>query len=77
MEAVSIPRAAELRTPRRGLGGKPYIGPKVQVHIPEMDYDAVIDEMEARGWSEDRYPEMLREVFAAGVAALGLPRGGA
>lgn len=76
--SITIPRAADLRTgPRRGAGGKPYIGPKVQVHIPEWVYDAVLDGMEARGLGDDDYPEMLREVFAAGVTALGLPRGGA
>lgn len=53
---------------------KPYIGPKVQVHVPEADYDAIIDEMEARGWTEENYPDMLREVFAAGVQALKIQR---
>lgn len=77
MQTFSIPRAAELRAPRRGLGGKPYIGPKIQVHVPDSDYDAVLDEMQARGWSDEAYPEMLREVFAAGIVALGLRRGGA
>lgn len=71
---LDIPRAAELRPNRRGVGGKPYIGPKVQMHVPGEHYDAVLDLMEQRGWGEDRYADALREVFAAGVSAL---RGGA
>ncbi len=76
---LDIPRAADLRPVRRaaGLGGgKPYIGPKVQVHIPEEDYDAVIDLMQERGLREDEWSDALRAVFAAGVSALGLRRGG-
>lgn len=77
ISSITIPRAADLRGPRRGPGGKPYIGPKVQVHIPEEVYDAILNGMEQRGMGDDDYPDMLREVFAAGVAALNLPRGGA
>lgn len=56
---------------------KPYIGPKVQVHVYETDYNVLIEEMERRGWGKADYPDMLREVFRAGVAAVsvGAPRG--
>lgn len=77
---LTIPRAEALReqrAPRRGAGGRPIIGPKVQVHIPDEQYNAILDEMEVRGWGDEDYPDMLREVVAAGVVALGLLRGGA
>lgn len=64
---ITIPRAAELRPPRRGAGGRTYIGPKVQVNIPEEQYDAVVDLMEAEGVE---WADALRTVFAAGVDAL-------
>jgi hypothetical protein len=75
--ALAIPRAAELRPARRTVsGGRPYIGPKVQFNVPPDEYDFVLDMMEEYGWTEERYPEALREVFAAGVAALRAARGG-
>lgn len=67
---LNIPRAAELRPPRRGNGGRPYIGPKVQVNIPEEEYDTIIDMMEANGLVEEQWAEMLRAVFSAGVECL-------
>lgn len=71
MIVLEIPRAAQLRPPvRRGIGGRPYIGPKVQVNIPEEHYDAVLNIMEERGLSEEDWADALRFVFAAGVAAL-------
>lgn len=73
--ALLIPRASDLRPQRRpGVGGRRYIGPKIQANIPEEHYDFVLDLMEQRGWTEERWPEALREVFAAGVAAI--ERGG-
>jgi hypothetical protein len=73
---LDIPRAAELRPAvRRGIGGRPYIGPKVQVNVPEAHYDAVIDLMQAQGLREEQWADALRVVFAAGVEALGLCRG--
>lgn len=71
MTRLDIPRAADLRPTRRGVGGKAYIGPKVQMHVPGEHYDFVLELMEARGWGEDRYAEALREVFAAGVELAG------
>lgn len=68
---LAIPRAADLRPPRRGAGGKPYIGPKVQFHTPEAHYDFVIELMEANGLREDQWADTLRAVFSAGVNALG------
>lgn len=70
LNALSIPRAAELRPPRRGSGGRPYIGPKVQFAAPEADYDFVLDLMEAQGLREDQWSDTLRAVFSAGVSAL-------
>lgn len=70
MSSLTIPRAAELRPPRRGAGGRRYIGPKVQVNIPEEQYDFVLAYMEEKGYSEEQYPDALREVFAAGVDCL-------
>lgn len=68
---LDIPRAAELRPTRRTGGvGRPYIGPKVQVNVPEAHYDAVIDIMEANSLTEDQWADTLRAVFAAGVSAL-------
>lgn len=76
MSVLEIPRAADLRPPvRRGIGGRPYIGPKVQVNVPEAHYDAVIALMERHGLREEQWADALRAVFAAGVAALGLCRG--
>lgn len=72
--SITIPRAAELRAPRRGYGGKPYIGPKVQAHVPEDDYDGILEVMEARGWCDEQYPDMVREVISRGLASI---RGGA
>lgn len=67
-----LPRAAELRPGRRRDtgGGRPYIGPKVQVNVPDEQYDFVVDLMRSRGWGVERFPDALREVFAAGVASL-------
>ena len=66
--ALAIPRAADLRPARRpGTAGRPYIGPKVQVNIPDEHYDFILDTMERRGWTEAQYADMLREVIAAGV----------
>lgn len=70
LRTLEIPRAAELRPPRRGTGGRPYIGPKVQFAAPEEHYDFVIDLMERKGLTEDQWSDTLREVFAAGVSAL-------
>jgi hypothetical protein len=67
---LDIPRAADLRQPRRGHGGKPYIGPKVQFHAPEEDYDAVIAYMERLGLKEEQWADTLRAVFSAGVQVL-------
>jgi len=65
--SVDVPRAEELRLPRRASGGRRYIGPKIQVNVPAEQYDFAIDYMEANGLE---YADALREVFAAGVAAL-------
>lgn len=63
-------RAEQLRPQRRtgAPGGRPYIGPKVQFCMPEEDYNFVIEMVEERG--AESYPEVLREVMSAGVAAL-------
>lgn len=68
---LDIPRAAELRPPRRGTGGRPYIGPKVQVNVPEAHYDFVLELMEKQGLTEEQWADTLRAVFAAGVTVLG------
>jgi hypothetical protein len=71
MTQLEIPRAEELRPPRRGgPGGRPYIGPKVQVNIPDEHYNFVLDTMENRGWTEAQYADMLREIIARGIQAL-------
>jgi hypothetical protein len=70
-DMMTIPRAADLRPHRRGAGGKPYIGPKVQVNIPPEHYDFVLDLMEREGMGDDRWADALRAVVAAGVTALG------
>lgn len=67
---LDIPRAAEFRPPRRGPGGKPYIGPKMQFHAPEEHWDFVIEYMERKGYSEDQWSQACREVFAEGVTCL-------
>lgn len=68
---LEIPRAAELRpASRTGRSGRPYIGPKVQVNLPEEHYDAVIGLMEKEGMTEDQWADALRSVFAAGLTAL-------
>lgn len=54
--------------------GRPYIGPKVQVNVPQEEYDAVLQVMKERGWTMEDYPDMQREVYSLGVAAL-LARG--
>lgn len=73
-----IPRATQLRPPRRRAGGREYIGPKIQVNVPEDDYDFVVDLMKERKWGQERWADALREVFAAGVGVLrSSPGGGA
>jgi len=57
--------------PRRAAGsgpGRPYIGPKVQTHIPQPAKDWVKEEAQRRGVPE---AEVNREVFLAGLATVG------
>lgn len=53
-----------------GKVGRPYIGPKIQVKIPEEQYYWIEDELERRGLRDEDWPDLLREVVAAGVDAL-------
>lgn len=53
----------------RGAGpGRPYIGPKVQTHVPDPVKDLVKEEAARRGVPE---AEVNREVFLAGLATVG------
>lgn len=57
------------RRPRERKVGRPTIGPKIQVHIPEEDHDWIVREYRRAGLGEEDWPELLREVVSAGIAA--------
>lgn len=52
---------------REHPGGKPYIGPKGQAHIPPGDWEVINHLMEERELSQ---ADAIREVVAAGAAVL-------
>lgn len=58
------------RRPRPRRAGRRYIGPKIQVNVPEEVHDFIVREHRLRGMREEEWPDLLREVFAKGAAAI-------